>query len=83
MPVMRKLIEGQDFYINQQGLYVFTASYLQERGYCCENVCKHCPYGYGVESASKASKPSNHSNQSIQSIESNQSKPPAKTIKKT
>jgi hypothetical protein len=25
-------------------LFVFTASYLAERGYCCENGCRHCPY---------------------------------------
>lgn len=38
-----KLVEGVDFYI-QNGLYVFTAKYLKERGYCCGNGCKHCPY---------------------------------------
>lgn len=26
------------------GLVVFTASYLAERGYCCESGCRHCPY---------------------------------------
>lgn len=35
-----------DYYINEKGLYVFTEKYLKERGYCCENGCKHCPYGY-------------------------------------
>ena len=23
---------------------VFTASYLQRRGYCCNSGCRHCPY---------------------------------------
>lgn len=25
---------------------VLTAKYLLNRGYCCGNGCKHCPYGY-------------------------------------
>lgn len=37
-------IEGQDFYINDNGLYTFTSWYLLRRGYCCENGCRHCPY---------------------------------------
>jgi len=39
-----KLVEGLDYYINEQGLFVFTAHYLRNRGYCCGNGCKHCPY---------------------------------------
>lgn len=41
-----KLIEGKDYYINEQGLWVFTEDYLRRRGYCCESGCKHCPYGF-------------------------------------
>ena len=26
------------------GLFVFTARYHAERGTCCENDCRHCPY---------------------------------------
>jgi len=26
------------------GLFVLTASYLLERGACCDNRCRHCPY---------------------------------------
>lgn len=37
------LTEGEDFYV-ENGLYVFTASYLKRRGYCCGNNCRHCPY---------------------------------------
>ena len=37
------LSEGKDFY-NENGALVFTASYLQRRGYCCGNGCRHCPY---------------------------------------
>jgi hypothetical protein len=38
------LVENKDFYI-ENGSYVFTAYYLKKRGYCCENRCRHCPYG--------------------------------------
>ncbi len=37
------LTEGEDFYV-EKGLYVFTASYLKRRGYCCGSGCRHCPY---------------------------------------
>jgi hypothetical protein len=26
------------------GLFVLTARYLADRGYCCEQGCRHCPY---------------------------------------
>ncbi len=39
------LAEGRDFYI-EGGLMVFTALFLERRGYCCESGCRHCPYGY-------------------------------------
>lgn len=32
-----------DFYIDN-GKYVFTEQYLKDRGYCCKNNCRHCPY---------------------------------------
>jgi hypothetical protein len=38
------LIEGVDYYLNEKGLLTFTAKYLLERGNCCGNGCKHCPY---------------------------------------
>ena len=41
----RELIEGIDYYV-ESGLLVFTEYYLRERGYCCTNGCRHCPYGY-------------------------------------
>jgi hypothetical protein len=34
---------GADYYI-ERGLLVFTAAYHRERGYCCQNGCRHCPY---------------------------------------
>jgi hypothetical protein len=26
------------------GLFVMTAAYLRERGWCCDRGCRHCPY---------------------------------------
>jgi hypothetical protein len=34
------------------GLFVLTAAYLKNRGTCCDNGCRHCPYGDRVTSAS-------------------------------
>ena len=42
----KKLIQGIHYYFNNKGLMVFTERYLKERGYCCKNHCKHCPYGF-------------------------------------
>jgi len=46
MPPMKQLIEGVDFYYNEQGLMVLTEKYHLERGSCCGNGCKHCPFDY-------------------------------------
>jgi hypothetical protein len=35
--------EGKDFYF-ENGLMVLTAKFLLNRGYCCHNGCRHCPY---------------------------------------
>jgi iron complex transport system substrate-binding protein len=37
------LTEGRDYYTEGAAM-VFTASYLQRRGYCCGSGCRHCPY---------------------------------------
>lgn len=31
-------------YYYENGLLVFTANFLLQRGYCCNNGCRHCPY---------------------------------------
>ena len=43
---MKQLIEGIDFYYNSEGLMVLTEKYHLEKGYCCGNGCRHCPYEY-------------------------------------
>lgn len=32
------------YYINENGLLVFTEEYHLNRGYCCGSGCKHCPF---------------------------------------
>ncbi|HTE23047.1 DUF5522 domain-containing protein [Flavitalea sp.] len=41
-----KLTEGVDYYFNEDGLMVMTAAYHLERGSCCGNGCRHCPFDY-------------------------------------
>lgn len=43
---MKKLIEGTDFYYNEQGFIVLTELYHLQKGTCCGNGCRHCPYDY-------------------------------------
>ncbi len=42
----QELIEGEDFYYNEEGYVVLTAKFHLQRGECCGNGCKHCPYNY-------------------------------------
>lgn len=37
------LTEDVDFYM-ENGYRVMTERYLINRGYCCSNGCRHCPY---------------------------------------
>ncbi len=41
-----KLTEGVDFYYNDEGFIVLTEVYHLNKGFCCGNGCKHCPYNY-------------------------------------
>lgn len=43
---MSQWIEGIHYYTNEEGLVVLTEKYLLERGYCCGNGCRHCPFGH-------------------------------------
>ena len=38
-----RLIENVDYYF-ENGFMVLTAHFLEKRGYCCKNDCRHCPY---------------------------------------
>lgn len=43
---MNNLKEGVDFYYNEDGYVVLTEKYHLEKGICCGNGCKHCPYEF-------------------------------------
>jgi len=47
-PVDVALLQGtldpERDYVVENGAMVFTASYLQRRGYCCDSGCRNCPY---------------------------------------
>ncbi|MDN3659336.1 DUF5522 domain-containing protein [Ferruginibacter paludis] len=43
---MRRLTEGKDFYYNEERNVVFTANYHLQRGSCCGNGCRHCPFNH-------------------------------------
>ena len=45
-PPQGGLKEGIHYYYNENGHWVFTEAYHLLRGYCCNNGCKHCPYGF-------------------------------------
>lgn len=38
-----KFVEDIHYYY-ENGLMILTARYLSERGYCCKNNCRNCPY---------------------------------------
>lgn len=39
------LAAGEDGYLDPvTGLFVLTAGFLWERGFCCASGCRHCPY---------------------------------------
>ena len=40
------LIEGIDYYLNQDGYIVLTEKYHLGKGFCCGMGCLHCPYNY-------------------------------------
>jgi hypothetical protein len=40
------LIEGLDFYYNEEGYLVLTMKYHLDKGFCCGLGCLHCPYDY-------------------------------------
>jgi hypothetical protein len=39
------LDHGEDGYVDPAtGWWVFSAAHLLDRGHCCENGCRHCPF---------------------------------------
>lgn len=54
------LQENIDYYINQDGNWVFTEIYHLKRGYCCKNKCMHCPWLYGKPRQAKEEEADDH-----------------------
>jgi hypothetical protein len=42
----KKLVEGEDFYYSELGYMVLTTKFHLEKGICCGNGCRHCPYEF-------------------------------------
>ena len=45
-------VEKLDFYF-EDGLMVLTRRYLVNRGSCCDNGCRHCPFDRGTDGESE------------------------------
>jgi hypothetical protein len=60
---MNSWVEGIDYYINEAGLVVLTEKYHLDRGYCCGNGCRHCPFDFRNVPEPKRSELMNGSNQ--------------------
>lgn len=58
---MGNLVEGIDFYYNEQHHVVFTASWHLQRGTCCGNSCRHCPFNH-INVPAETAKKNNISN---------------------
>jgi hypothetical protein len=41
---MKKDFVEKIHYYLENGKIVFTEQYHIDRGFCCSNVCRHCPY---------------------------------------
>jgi Family of unknown function (DUF5522) len=60
-----KLAEGKDF-TTENGLLVFTASYLKRRGNCCKNGCRNCPFGFNKSTRATRENGSKTASESLQ-----------------
>lgn len=38
--------EDEPYFANEEGFTALTEEYLLQRGYCCGNGCRNCPYEY-------------------------------------
>lgn len=41
----KQIVEGVDFYY-EDGYMVLTEKYHVDKGFCCGNGCRHCPFNY-------------------------------------
>ena len=53
----RAVARGRPGYLDPAtGLFVMTAAYLRDRGWCCDRGCRHCPY---IGAAATTERPDN------------------------
>lgn len=52
-PVQEVLVKSPNLYYLDKDKVVFTEEYLKERGFCCGNNCRHCPYTKPVKKGNK------------------------------
>jgi hypothetical protein len=45
----KDLIENVHYHVDERGNIVFSSLFLLERGYCCGNKCRNCPYSKPVK----------------------------------
>ncbi len=48
LPRGNHFVEGIDYYVDGSN-WVFSAWHHLRRGFCCQNGCRHCPYGFKKE----------------------------------
>jgi len=53
MKINNTNLEEGDYYYSKEGYIVFTEQYHLKKGFCCENNCKHCPYGFNKKTKNK------------------------------
>jgi hypothetical protein len=70
----QELAEGEDYYLNKDGLLVFTEKFLLDRGYCCGSGCLHCPYNYDAVAEPKRSELLKERNTNYKNSETNSGK---------
>jgi hypothetical protein len=58
-----QLVEGKDFYYNEEGYIVLTEQYHLNKGFCCGNGCLHCPFEYVAVPEPKKSELLKHANE--------------------
>jgi hypothetical protein len=48
----KDLEQGVHYYL-ENGLLIFTEAYHIQRGFCCGNKCRHCPFEPAHEKGSR------------------------------
>jgi hypothetical protein len=53
-------MEEAKYYLDN-GMVVFTEKFLLDRGFCCDNKCRHCPYKKTNNESNKTNVPDSES----------------------